>query len=437
MGLRIAPTLGAALLALALSACGAKPPASDGKTVTAPPPSPTHLSPAEIYQAKRPAVVLIRSVAKSKVAAAEAESDECAERPSGGGTGFVIDAHLGVIVTNAHVILPCPKSWPDVSLLVKAQGAEELVPARIVGVDFDADVAVLKVEHEFAAAFGFASPDSVHPGDEVVAIGFPGLLEGEPTLSRGVISAVSRSYGNLGGGVQTDASVNPGNSGGPLINDRGEVVGINTAVFGRQAQFQGINFAVSASVAKNVSDQIVATGHVFRSDLSPFRLTAIDESGALMQRLLDRPFSAGMLVTEVGEGSPLKGKLQPCDMIEKINGGAIRSPGDFSNAMLLAKPGAEMRIDFVRYPSGKCEEPPPCAGHVDSNSVGTGCPLDPMNRAPQEIAMEAYGGQSRQLDQARLQEQERIDQEAKRILEARRSEGKVMSASVYPRSERP
>jgi hypothetical protein len=179
----------------------------------------------------------------------------------------VIDAN-GHILTNAHVVQPCARSWPKAKLSVELSGGKK-VQAKLVGLDHLADIAVLEITDMagLGAPLPFADSAAVKTGEEVVAIGYPSFLQlgEEPTLSRGVVSTPSRSFATIGGGVQTDAAINHGNSGGPLLSMRGEVVGVNTIIFGRDSKVENINLAISAKVAQRVSSDILQFGQAKRA----------------------------------------------------------------------------------------------------------------------------------------------------------------------------
>ncbi|HVY03850.1 MAG TPA: trypsin-like peptidase domain-containing protein [Caulobacterales bacterium] len=381
----------------------------------------------QVYQDARPSIVLIRTVPKGAPLFAPSDP-KCANPPIGGGTGFVIDPK-GYIVTNAHVVDPCPEDWPRPPLeLQLADGAR--VSAALVGMDRLADVAVLKVERDNLKALELEQPDKVHVAQEVVALGYPAMLDGDPTFTRGVISALGRSIDMAGALVQTDTTINHGNSGGPLLNLYGRVVGMNAEILrGGENDFQGINFAISVPILSRAISDIRLYGKVRRANLGNFNLLPINEQGATSFKLSDQPFSVGILLTEIDPSSVLAQSLRACDVIEKINGARIGSLGDFLNAMLFAEPGKPMKIDYRRYPEGKCADVPPCAGKTTAiASWGTGCPLDPL-KADDMFAQfrAAYG-----LEDHSAADQARIEAEAKRIIEAHQADGEEMSAQVMP-----
>ena len=421
-------TLGVIALAAGLSACGAQP-----------------LTAAQIYEKARPAVVMIQAAPTQTEPVGSPDGPDCTAVGFGRGTGFVIDT-AGYIATNAHVVDPCPNAFPNQRLTVKTASGETL-EAVLVGVDQVGDVALLKVDHTFDTALSFADSTKVRPGEDVVAMGFPGSLDGEATITRGVVSVASRSYDTYGSVVQTDAAVNHGNSGGPLLNDRAEVIGINTFIYRPQADFEAINFALSAKVAAREISDIREYGNVIRADLGVIEGVMIDEGIAVQQNFVENPYSLGMLIQSVEEGSPLDGQLKACDVIDRIDGAPIRSEGDFNNALMWAKSGQPMKIEFLRYPEDKCRLPDPCAGKTVMSSWNTGCPLDLalntsgssglpslsqllLDSEPRQPTLEdlvqAY------MTETPSQKQARIDADAQKILEAHRADGVPSTIEVIP-----
>lgn len=378
----------------------------------------------EVYTYARPSIVLVRVLGTG--APKDAPFDPaCANPPSVGGTGFVVSSD-GYILTNAHVAAPCSFDWPDAPLDVKlADGSR--APARLIGYDLRSDVALIKVERKELKPLALAKPADVRVAIEVVALGFPALLDGDPTFSRGVISGLDRSFENMGALVQTDAAVNKGNSGGPLLDLYGRVVGMNTAALYRDQGFQGINFAVSVPILERVMMQARAKGDVYRAELGNFSFYPLDETGSINRTLAGQPFGVGILLNSVAEDSALYPQLRACDVIEKINGRRTSTAGEFYNALLFAEPEQSVKIEFRRYPEAKCAPVPVCAGKHDVlTSLGTGCPLDPMRRDFFTAMLDPFAEDRSQ------QEQARIDAEAAGILKAHKSEGVLMTADVTP-----
>lgn len=223
------------------------------------------------------------------------------------GTGFII-SETGYVVTNQHVINDAT------SITVNLSGNKKY-PAKVVGQDYEMDLAVLKIDAgEKLATLSMGNSDQMRVGDWVVAIGNPYGLD--HTVTAGVVSAKGRPlkiedrpYRNL---IQTDAAINPGNSGGPLLNTRGEVIGINTAV---DAQAQGIGFAISINTAKEVLNELIDKGRIVRPYIGVW-LEPVDKNIASYLGIAEQ----GMMVDNVLQGSPAeKAGLRKYDVILSID----------------------------------------------------------------------------------------------------------------------
>ena len=188
-------------------------------------------------------------------------------------------------------------------------------------------------------------PTKIKPGQWVLAIGSPFGFENSATA--GIISATSRSLpsDNYVPFIQTDVAVNPGNSGGPLFNMSGEVIGINSQIFSRTGGYMGVSFAIPIDVARNVEDQLVKTGHVVRGRIG---VTIQDVNAQLAESFgLDRP--RGALVSSVEKDGPAsKAGLMPGDVILGVNGHAIERYGELSGSIAAMKPGADASLQVWR-----------------------------------------------------------------------------------------
>jgi serine protease Do len=266
---------------------------------------------------------------------------QAAEQPFKGlGSGFIVGSD-GLILTNAHVV----KEAKDV--VVKLQDRREYT-AKVLGVDTATDIAVLKIDAKGLPVVRFGQPSKLMVGDYVLAIGAPYGLD--QTATSGIVSAKGRSLPGENGEnfvpfLQTDAAVNPGNSGGPLFDAAGNVVGINSQIYSRSGGFQGVSFAIPIDVALNVKDQIVATGHALHARLGvsiqPLNQDLAESFG------LDRP--DGALVSTVAPNSAAaKAGLKSGDVITKVNGEAIEEPGMLSSRIGLARPGEKVTLEVWR-----------------------------------------------------------------------------------------
>jgi serine protease DegQ len=255
------------------------------------------------------------------------------------GSGVVVDAVRGYVLTNNHVI----EGMDDISVTL-ADG--RTLKAERVGADKPSDVAVLKIPAERLVALPLGDSSQLRMGDFVIAIGNPfGLGQ---TATHGMVSALGRS-GLRGIGVQNfiqvDAPINPGNSGGALVNQRGELVGINTAIYSPSGGSVGIGFAIPSDLAARVMRQLLEFGEVKRGTLG-VQAQAIDEEIA---PLVGREPGTGAVVTAVQPGSPgANAGLRPGDVITAVNGRAVRSPQDLRNIEGLLPVDTELEIDVVR-----------------------------------------------------------------------------------------
>ena len=264
-----------------------------------------------------------------------------AEQPfTGLGSGFIIGAD-GLILTNAHVV----KEAKDVT--VKLQDRREYV-AKVLGIDTATDIAVLKIDAKNLPIVRFGQPSRLMVGDYVLAIGAPYGLD--QTATSGIISAKGRSLPsenneNFVPFLQTDAAVNPGNSGGPLFDAAGNVIGINSQIYSRTGGFQGVSFAIPIDVALQIKDQIVATGHATHARLGvsiqPLTQDLAESFG------LERPDGA-LVATVAPNSAAAKAGLRSGDVITKVNGEAIQEPGMLSSRVGLSRPGEKVTLEVWR-----------------------------------------------------------------------------------------
>ena len=255
----------------------------------------------------------------------------------GAGSGFIVSDD-GYILTNAHVV-----SGAD-QVTVRLTDRREF-QAAVVGADTRTDVAVIRIDADNLPTVRIGDPEKVEPGQWVLAIGSPFGLENSVTA--GIISATSRA---LGPGsnvpfIQTDVAVNPGNSGGPLFNLQGEVVGINSMIFSRTGGYMGLSFAIPIDVAINVQEQLIEHGRVVRGRIG---VIVQDMNAPLAQAFgLDRP--RGALIAGVEEGGPAADAgLRPGDVILSLNGEPIDRFNELGAAIASMEPGSEATIGLWR-----------------------------------------------------------------------------------------
>lgn len=254
----------------------------------------------------------------------------------GAGSGFIVSPD-GVILTNAHVVQGADE------VTVKLQDRREF-RAKVLGSDPRTDVAVLKIDAKGLPVAPIGKSKSVLVGEWVLAIGSPYGLES--TVTAGVVSATGRSISD--GSVpfiQTDVAVNPGNSGGPLFNTRGEVVGINSQIYSQTGGYQGLSFSIPIDLAVRIKDQIVATGKVQHAKLG----VGVQEVGQSFADSFKLESVEGALVSNVERGSPAeRAGLKSGDVIRTANGTPIVSSGDLPAMMTMAKPGDKIAMDVWR-----------------------------------------------------------------------------------------
>jgi serine protease Do len=255
----------------------------------------------------------------------------------GEGSGFIVSAD-GYILTNAHVVADADE------VTVKTTDRREYT-AKVVGVDEATDVAVLKIDAKNLPTVKIGDPSKLRPGEWVIAIGSPFGFENSVTA--GIVSATSRSMpgSNYAPFIQTDVAVNPGNSGGPLFNLQGEVVGINSQIYSRNGGYMGLSFAIPIDVASNVQTQLVSTGKVTRSRIG---VSIQDVNAQLAESFgLDRP--KGALVGMVEDDGPgAKAGLKAGDVILKVDGTDIDQSSQLPGLIASKKPGSSVDLDVWR-----------------------------------------------------------------------------------------
>lgn len=266
-------------------------------------------------------------------------------QPRSSGSGVIISPK-GYIVTNNHVVDNAQSLE-----VIYADGSR--VPATLIGADAFADLAVIQVKGQVPAVVSLGDSDSLQIGESVIAIG-SALGDFKNTVTAGVISAIGRSL-NTGNGfslenlIQTDAAINHGNSGGPLINLSGQVIGINTAIV-RGSSFsgdvaEGLGFSIPSNTVADVTSQLIAKGYVDRPSLG-IRYQAITPEVAQLNNL---PMEWGVYIQTIDRGSPAaQAGVQPGDILTAIGGDAIGSDLPFVNALMRHKVGEQTTLTIWR-----------------------------------------------------------------------------------------
>ncbi len=270
------------------------------------------------------------------------------------GSGVII-SNDGYIITNNHVV----------------EGAEKLsvtlnnntnYEATIVGRDPSSDIAVIKIDEKNLPAIAWGNSDDVRIGQWVIAVGNPFDLTS--TVTAGIVSAKARNINLLGSGntksgdifpvesfIQTDAAVNPGNSGGALVNTRGELIGINTAIASRTGAYSGYSFAVPSSIAKKISTDIIEFGHVQRAFIG-VRITEVTQEIAKEKGLKE---VAGIYVNEITDGGAASySGMKQGDIIQKIGAASVHNVPQLQEQVARYRPGDKIKVAVWR--DGKTQE---------------------------------------------------------------------------------
>ncbi|MGJ8669128.1 MAG: DegQ family serine endoprotease [Oceanococcus sp.] len=255
------------------------------------------------------------------------------------GSGVIVDAQQGYILTNHHVI-------DNARQITITLSDGRSLDADLVGSDPETDIAVVRVAAEQLTALKFGNSDRLRVGDYAVAIGNPfGLGQ---TVTSGIVSALGRSGLGIEGYedfIQTDASINPGNSGGALVNTDGELIGINTAIVGPSGGNVGIGFAIPARMAKALMEQIIEFGAVQRGRLG----VSVQNLSEELAQALNAQDRQGAVITQVESGSTAdKAGLRSGDIVTAVNGREVNDAADLRNAVGLIRAGEQISMEAWR-----------------------------------------------------------------------------------------
>ncbi|KAI3589862.1 HtrA protease/chaperone protein [Cupriavidus sp. U2] len=257
------------------------------------------------------------------------------EQSRGVGSGFIISQD-GYVMTNAHVVA-------DAETIYVTLPDKREFKAKLIGSDKRTDVALLKIEATGLPRLALGDSDKIRPGEWVLAIGSPFGLDNSVTA--GIVSAKGRDTGDYLPFIQTDVAVNPGNSGGPLINLRGEVIGINSQIYSRSGGYMGISFAIPIDEAMRVTDQLKANGKVTRGRIA----VAISDVSKEAADSLGLGRARGALVGSVEPGGPAeKAGIEAGDIILKFNGRDIEKASDLPRMVGDTKPGTRVPLQVWR-----------------------------------------------------------------------------------------
>ncbi len=293
------------------------------------------------------------------------------------GSGFIVDSR-GYIITNNHVVDKADKIY--VKLATDPDNpTDHGRPAKVVGVDADTDIAVIKIDSPGSLpTVKMGNSDSTQVGEWVVAIGEP--FELAKTVTAGIISAKNRTIepgakGQFQHFIQTDAAINPGNSGGPLINMAGQVIGVNTAIYTQSAGYQGIGFAMPSNTVVQTYNDLIGPEHkVVRGSIG---ISFQPDLPAAVGRVYG--FKSGVLISSVAKGGPAEqAGLKVGDIITSIDGKPIKNGDDLVSIITARHPGTTVKVGYLR--SG--QEQTATVGIADrTKTVGA---LTGQNNAPNE-----------------------------------------------------
>lgn len=301
----------------------------------------------------------------------ETKKGKVEEEPiAGQASGFLVSAD-GYILTNRHVV----DEMNEITVLLN-NGQE--YKAKVIGSDADTDIALIKIEAKDLPYLKFANIDQVEQGQWAIAIGNP--LGLQSSLTVGVVSAKGRNnldLSHIQDYIQTDAAINRGNSGGPLLNIKGEVMGMNTAIVTNMATggYMGIGFAIPSNFLQAVMEELKATG-TFKRGYLGIALQQIDEN---LAQAFGLKTLNGALIAEVSPGSPAeKAGLKQGDIILKYNNNPVVNIGQLRNAVALIKPGTKITLSILRKGSpmevqvavGEFNQSKPVAVSMKENKLG-------------------------------------------------------------------
>jgi len=307
------------------------------------------------------AVVNISTVGKTRATALDQDDEDDSDNPMGEflrrfgmpqgpgmqprnmppargmGSGFIVSPD-GYIVTNAHVVDGASE------VTVRLTDRREFT-AKVIGADKRTDIALIKIDGRNLTALDLSAPPSVKRGEWVIAIGSPFGFEN--SVSAGVVSGVHRALpgGQMTPFIQTDVAVNPGNSGGPLLNSAGQVVGVNSQIYSRSGGYMGLSFAIPADVAARVADQLRTTGKVAHGRIG-VGIQPIDQS---LAQSFGLPDANGALVGTVEKDGPAaKAGFKSGDIIRKIDDALVTDSTDVTSRIGNMAPGTKTQIEVWR-----------------------------------------------------------------------------------------
>jgi serine protease DegQ len=265
------------------------------------------------------------------------QPDSGTRRREGLGSGVIV-SEQGYILTNHHVV-------ESVDQIEVALSDSRKVPAKVVGTDPETDLAVLKIEVQKLPAITFGRAEQLRVGDVVLAIGNPfGVGQ---TVTFGIVSGLGRNIGiaTFENFIQTDAAIHPGNSGGALVDVKGDLVGVNTAIYSQTGASMGIGYAIPASTARQVMEQIIEKGSVTRGWIG----VGVQDINKELADSFKLPTAKGVLITQVERGSPAdKAGVKLGDVLVAVNGKPVGDTVTMLNLVAALRPGDQARVRVAR-----------------------------------------------------------------------------------------
>lgn len=253
------------------------------------------------------------------------------------GSGVIVSPD-GYILTNRHVVGERPQS-----LRVTLSDGQER-PATLVGTDEVSDLAVVKVDGTDLKTLPWGDSSTLRVAEWVLAVGNPFQLSGTVTL--GIVSTTSRAIGAHQNFIQTDAAVNPGNSGGALVNARGELVGINTMIYSETGGYQGISFAIPSNTARQIMQELIEHGSVTWGSIGRITLRPMNQDLARYYRL---PAAEGALVESIfRDASAFRAGLEPGDIITAVNGQPVSTADDVDRIVIRLPVGSTVTLSVIK-----------------------------------------------------------------------------------------
>ena len=266
------------------------------------------------------------------------QPDAGTQRREGLGSGVIV-SEQGYILTNHHVV-------ESVDQIEVALSDSRKVQAKVVGTDPETDLAVLKIEVQKLPAITFARAEQLRVGDVVLAIGNPfGVGQ---TVTFGIVSGLGRSHLGIAtfeNFIQTDAAIHPGNSGGALVDVRGNLVGVNTAIYSQTGVSMGIGYAIPVSIARQVMEQIIEKGSVTRGWIG----VGVQDINKELAESFKLPTAKGVLITQVERGSPAdKAGVRLGDVLVAVNGRPVGDTTTMLNLVAALRPGEQASVRVAR-----------------------------------------------------------------------------------------